>query len=70
MQSLQQKLLKCAAAIRAHTARGGTLQSVRGQSLAIRYDSLRLEAIEKGVWLEFCQQQDWAPGHTAFDVFA
>lgn len=70
MQTRQQKLEKCTAAIRAHIARGGTRSSLRGQDLELRYDGLRLEAIEHDEWRDYCAAHGFSVGHTGFDLFA
>lgn len=70
MRTLEQQLEKCKSSIAAHVARGGTRNSVRGMALEIRYDRLRLAAMESGAWRSFCEARDLAVSHAGFDLFA
>ena len=64
-----QKLNKTRKSIYAHVDRGGGTQTYRGQDLIMRYNDLKWEAEEQGLWAEYCKQCNSHEDHYAGDLW-
>lgn len=70
MQTTRQKLEKCKKSLEAFVARGGGRQSLRGTQLELRYDGLRIAAMEGEDWRSYCAAHGLETSHSGHDLFA
>jgi molybdenum-dependent DNA-binding transcriptional regulator ModE len=70
MMNVIQKLNKTRNSMNAHMDRGGRERSLRGQDLIMRYNDLKSEAEEQGVWAEYCKQQNAVESHFGGCLYA
>jgi len=65
------KLCKTLRSIRNFTARGGSLNAIRGQQLVDRYNALRFAVLNSNLdrWNTYCDETGMSREHTGYDLF-
>lgn len=68
MHPIHKKLNRTYNSIRRQAANGATFRSQQLLRSVDRYDELRREALEAGVWDEYCKEKGNDVSHTGYDV--